>query len=263
MAVKHVTTKRMPVGFISHGSPMMAVDDAAAAPWTAWGRALPTPRAVLVVSAHWETSTPTLGTVDPRPLLYDFGGFPEVLSTLQYRAPGAPSLATRLAALSGVTMTRAPERPWDHGVWVPLLRLLPRADVPVLQLSLPRALEPKALLALGRALAPLRDEGVFLLGSGGLTHNLRRLDWRGEGPKVTPWAAAFDAWAAEVLTQHDEAALAAWETRAPKATLNHPTSEHLRPLLVAAGAAARDDAVTFPVTGFQLGSLSLRSVQWG
>jgi 4,5-DOPA dioxygenase extradiol len=254
---------RVPVAYVGHGSPMLALDAARGSAFTALGSAIGRPRAVLVVSAHFERAPATIGATRTVPLVYDFRGFPQALYQVRYPAPGAPRLARRvgevLAPLGGVT--RAEDRGHDHGAWVPLRWLYPDADVPVLSLSLPTH-APQALFRLGRALRPLRDEGVLILASGNLTHNLRRVDPRPDAP-VPAWAHDFDAWAVGVLVRHDVGALLGWERAAPAARTNHPTVEHFVPLLVAAGAAHDDEAVTFPITGFEAGSLSRRSVAWG
>lgn len=254
---------RMPVGFVAHGAPTLALDPTRGADFRRWGEQLPHPTAVLVVSAHWEGQPVAIGTTERRALLYDFQGFPDDLYRVEYPAPGAPELASRVEALLGRATRRVPTRALDHGVWVPLVHLLPAADVPVLQISMPSALGARELFALGQRLAPLRDEGVLVLGSGNITHNLRRLDWQGTG--ATPaWASDFDGWVADVLVRHDFDALVDYAHKAPALRDNHPTEEHLQPLLVTAGAASQGTQPTsFPVQGFEYGSLSRRSVQIG
>jgi 4,5-DOPA dioxygenase extradiol len=253
----------MPVGFMAHGAPTLALDAERGADFRRWGAALAKPSALLVVSAHWESAPVSIGTTETRALLYDFHGFQDPLYQVRYPAPGAPELAARVAALLGDGVRREPARALDHGVWVPLVHMFPDAGVPVLQLSMPSTLGSKQLFLLGQRLAPLRDEGVLLLGSGNLTHNLGRLDWGGNGG--TPaWAAEFDAWIAGVLVRHDFDALVDYREKAPALRQNHPTEEHLQPLLVVAGAAsAGTPPVSFPVRGFEFGSLSRRSVQLG
>jgi 4,5-DOPA dioxygenase extradiol len=196
------------------------------------------------------------------PLIYDFSGFPRPLYAVKYAAPGAPVLAQRVRALlkplGGVK--DAPNRGLDHGAWVPLVWMARDADVPVLQLSLP-AQDGPALVNLGRALAPLRDQGVVILASGNLTHNLRAIDMR-PGAKPPAWAADHDAWLADVLARRDLDALTDFRRRAPALQQNHPTLEHFTPILVAAGAAAPAwSAAKFPVTGWDAGSLSRRCVE--
>ena len=251
----------MPVLFIGHGSPMTIEQPRRLAEWQAWGAALPRPRAVLMISAHWETRPLMLGATDTQPLIYDFYGFPESYYQLSYPAPGAPELALRVGELlqeAGVAYGERPERGWDHGVWIPMLGLYPEADVPLLQISLPSQ-EPAALMQLGATLAPLREEGVLIITSGLLTHNLRQ--WTPDGV-VAPWARAFDEWLAERLLARDWSALCDWSS-APGARESVPTADHLVPLFVAMGASQPGEALSFPVTGFEFGSFSHRSVQFG
>lgn len=251
----------LPVAFVSHGAPTLALDAVGGRSLALWGRALPTPRALLVVSAHWQRSPLTLGTTVTRPLLYDFAGFPPELSRLRYEAPGAVDLAAEVAALLPVQLQ--PERPWDHGVWVPLMHLFPQAQIPLLQLSLPSQVGHRELVAIGRRLASLRDQGVLILGSGGMVHNLGQLDWSGTG--ATPaWALEFEAWVQARLAEFDLEALCDYRRQAPGAQWAHPSEEHFLPLLVAAGAAAEGHhQVRYPVEGFEYGSLSRLSVQFG
>jgi 4,5-DOPA dioxygenase extradiol len=254
----------MPALFVSHGAPSLALDPVAGADLARVGASLPRPRALLVVSAHWEETPIALGTVAPRALLHDYGGFAPELRDVRYDAPTAPALAARvrglLAGVPGGVVDR-PSRPWDHGVWVPLLHLVPRADVPLLQVSLPSHLTPSQLIDVGRRLAPLRDEGVLVVGSGGAVHNLRELAWDGGAP--TPrWALDFEAWLREHVARFDLDTLAAVHERAPALRRAHPTEEHLLPLFVTLGAAAdRPPTVRFPIEGFELGSLSRLTIE--
>lgn len=254
---------RLPTLFLSHGSPMHAVAPGAAGDaWRALGHALPKPRAVLMVSAHWETSVPML-TGNPQPAtIHDFGGFPAELFALRYPAPGAPALATDAVALlkaSGITAGVDGCRGFDHGAWVPLLHMYPEHDVPVVQLSLQPALGPAHHVALGRALAPLAADGVLIVGSGHTTHNLR--DWIGNPRRSEPlrYAQAFAQWLDERLRAHDTAALVQYRERAPDAARAHPTDEHFLPLHVAWGAAGTHTRVERIVTGFEAGALALDS----
>jgi len=254
-------TPVMPVLFLAHGAPPLLDDAGWIAELAAWGKQLPRPRAIAVVSAHWEQRPLAIGAVRPLPLIYDFYGFPERFYQLQYPAPGAPELARRireLAAAARIPCVDEPERGLDHGTYIPLLCMYPEADIPVLQISLPGE-SPAELLAVGRALAPLRREGVLLIGSGFLTHNLRAL-----GLRETPaWASEFDAWSADALARHDLDALADYRHKAPGVRESLPTHEHFVPVLVSAGAAA-ESAVRFPITGFWWGgAMTRRSVQFG
>jgi len=254
---------RMPVLFVGHGSPMNAIEDNA---WSrghaALARLVPRPRAILAVSAHWESDGTFTTLDDPPPTIHDFGGFPAALYAMRYPAPGDPALAARAAALTGGSA--ADGRGLDHGTWSVLHRMYPKAEIPVVQLSLDVRATASEHLALGRALAPLRDEGVLILASGNLTHDLRDAFSRlRSGDTATPdWAARFDADAARALAARDEAWLVgALDT--PDGRRAHPSAEHWLPVLYAAGASDANDAISFPITGFDLGSLSMRSVLFG
>jgi 4,5-DOPA dioxygenase extradiol len=266
MAIFHRTSMhvdQMPVAFIGHGNPLNVVEAANIAEWRAWGVQLPTPKAILAVSAHWEDAPVSIGTTDRHnDLVYDFGGFPDFMYRLDYAAPGAPDLADRVEDVLHVhTDVARTDRGLDHGVWVPLIHLFPKADVPVLQISMPIAMSDGELYALGGELSPLRSEGVLILGTGNLTHNLREA-FRADPDAPPPaYAVGFDAWAARALERRDHTALQAWTEAAPEALRSHPSAEHFRPLLVTAGAARGDEA-GFPVEGFEMGIISRRSVQF-
>jgi 4,5-DOPA dioxygenase extradiol len=214
-----------------------------------------------MLSAHWDSRPLTIGATETVPLVYDFYNFPARYYETQYPAPGAPALADRLRGLlrgAGLGYAEAPARGLDHGAYVPLVCMYPDADVPVLQVSLP-GLDPRPLFALGQALAPLRDEGVLIVGSGFLTHNMRAFS------KATPaWASEFDAWIEDVLRRSDTDALLDYKSKAPNVTTALPTHEHFAPVLVSAGAASdRIEPIQFPITGFMAGSFTRRSVQFG
>ena len=252
---------RMPAIFAAHGAPILLDDAVWMGELAAWAKAMPRPKAILMVSAHWEARPATLGATAPVPLVYDFGGFPEKYYRTVYPAPGAPALAARVRELlreRGIASADDPRRGLDHGAYVPLVAMYPAADVPVLQLSIP-ALVPGELFALGKALAPLRDEGILVFGSGFLTHNMRYA-FR---PGIPQWATEFDGWAADALTRFDVDALMDFEKRAPAARTALPTWEHYAPLLVAVGAAAgARPKVTFPISGWWMESaFTKRSVQ--
>jgi len=248
---------------VSHGAPTAALEPEKGAPWAAWGEALPRPEAVLAISAHWERSPLAFGTTRQRELIYDFYGFPDELYEVQYPAPGTAELAIEASRLLGeiTVVEHDEERGLDHGTWVPLLHMFPEADIPVLQLSLPASLSASAVYEAGKALAPLREQGVFILGSGGMVHNLRAVSW--EGGPVPGWSADFDAWIVERLAAGDAESIVAFE-RHPLARYAHPRTEHFLPMLAALGAAGEDiGAVSYPVEGFEFGSLSRRAVQFG
>jgi 4,5-DOPA dioxygenase extradiol len=252
-----------PVLFLAHGAPPLLDDELWMRQLAAWAQALPRPRSILMLSAHWEAAPATLSATRTVPLVYDFTGFDEKYYRMQYRSPGAPELAARIRVLLAEQRIACAdsERGLDHGAWVPLVPMYPRADVPVLQLSLP-TLEPKPLFDLGRALAPLREEGVLIVGSGFLTHNLRALD-RSARPVTPSWAVEFDAWTAEALRKRDVDTLLDYRARAPSVRQALPTHEHFVPLFVTLGASAEGETPSFVIEGWNLGSLSKRSLQFG
>jgi 4,5-DOPA dioxygenase extradiol len=251
---------RMPAIYLGHGAPPLA-DDAL---WTRqlaeWARELPTPTSVLMISAHWEAAPLAIGATTTVPLIYDFWGFPEHYYQVTYPAPGAPALAEdvrKLLRTAGTPVQDLPERGLDHGAYVPLKEMYPQADVPVLQMSLP-TLDPQQLFEVGRKLAPLRDEGVLVVGSGFFTHNLRALDFSG---RVAPAMADFDQWGAEALAHGDIDALLDFEHKAPAARLVHPRTEHFAPLFVTLGAASGDlTGARTVIDGFWYG-MAKRSIQ--
>lgn len=261
---------RMPVLFVGHGSPMNAIEDNA---WSRAQRALGAalaasvgrPRAVLAISAHWYTRGTWL-TGDQHPhTIHDFGGFPDALYRVEYPAPGDPALALQVARMLGRD-EHALRTDWglDHGTWSVLTHLLPEADVPVVQLSVDGTLSGSEHLALGSKLAPLRDQGVLILGSGNVTHNLpdafQRM--RSGDTSSAAWAVRFDDEVVRAIDRRDGASLArAHESELGR--LAHPTPDHWLPLVYAFGASSDDDAAAFPVEGFELGALSMRAVRWG
>ena len=255
----------MPAIYLSHGAPPL-VDDAL---WTGqladWAGNLPRPKAILVVSAHWESAPCTLGaTADGVPLTYDFWGFAPRYYETVYPSPGAPELAAKVAALmpDDEPVAQQPDRGLDHGAYVPLTVMYPHADVPVLQVSMP-TLDPERLLQLGRRLRPLRDEGVLIIGSGFTTHGLPFLSDMRPNAAAPGWSREFDAWAGEALGRGDVDELAAYADRAPGMPYAHPTAEHFAPMFVTLGAAR--DPGTAPdqlIDGYWMG-LAKRSFQVG
>jgi 4,5-DOPA dioxygenase extradiol len=237
-------------------------------PWAralrSWFGALPErPRAVLSISAHWWTQDLRITTGNPPGIMHDFGGFPEALYHLDYPSPGDPALASRVQSLlasAGLQVTADVERPLDHGTWSVLRHGLPEAEIPVLQLSLPRW-APARLDALGQALAPLRDEGVLMLGSGGLVHNLRRLQWQDENAAVESWAKEAETWLMERLLGGRREELFEHRHLNPLSEASAPSTEHLDPLFVTLGAAGGSAPDTL-FDGWQHGTLSLRSLAW-
>ncbi|MBC3435050.1 dioxygenase [Pseudomonas sp. BW16M2] len=243
----------LPSLFISHGSPMLALQPGASGPaLAALARALPRPKAIVVVSAHWESRELLVMSNPQPPTWHDFHGFPPALYAVQYPAPGEPALARRLSELLGARLDG--QRPFDHGAWVPLSLMYPEADIPVVQVSLPSQAGPDLQLKVGRALSALREEGILLVGSGSITHNLGELDWHAGPDAVEPWALAFRDWVVDRLSAGDETALVDYRRQAPFAVRNHPSDEHLLPLFFAMGAGGRFGIVH---QGFTLGALGM------
>jgi 4,5-DOPA dioxygenase extradiol len=253
---------RMPALYLSHGAPPLADDPLWPGQLAAWSAELPRPTAILMVSAHWEEAPLALGATSTVPLVYDFWGFPQHYYEVTYAAPGAPELAEsvrKLLRAPGTPVQDIPDRGLDHGAYVPLVEMFPGADIPVLQVSMP-TLDPKQLLEIGRRLAPLRDEGVLIVGSGFFTHNLRALSQDG---RVTSVMAEFDDWGHRALEAQDLDTLLDFERKAPAGRLAHPRTEHFAPLFVTLGAAHEELATQRSVIdGFWMG-LAKRSVQFG
>lgn len=232
----------LPTLFVSHGAPTLAIVDSPANRFLRdLGKTLPRPKAILIASAHWEShGGPAVSLAANPATIHDFGGFPDALFAIQYPAPGAPEMAARAASLlsrEGVAVAQSPTRGLDHGAWVPLHLMYPDADIPVAQISIVRGASPEEHERIGHALAPLRDDGVLIIGSGSLTHNLH--EFRGQPIDVTApdWVSSFGDWMKARLDANDLQALRDYRTRAPNAERNHPTEEHLLPLYVALGAA--------------------------
>lgn len=252
---------RLPSLFLSHGSPMLAIEDSAGGRFLdALGGQLPWPKAILVASAHFPAEQATLGAHAQPQTVHDFNGFPESLRRIRYPAPGSPDLAQdasqRLAA-AGIPARVRENRGFDHGVWVPLRRMYPSADIPVVPLSVIPSGTAAQHHAIGRALAPLRQEGVLVIGSGGFVHNLGDLGRaQGDAP-LAAWAREFSDWMHAMLAARDWDALLDWQQRAPHARRAHPTAEHLMPLFVALGAAGETPQVRTIHRSHEFGSLAL------
>jgi 4,5-DOPA dioxygenase extradiol len=237
---------------------MLALEPGASGPALARLAAeIPKPKAIVIVSAHWE-SNELLVSANPQPeTWHDFGGFPKALFEVQYPAPGDPRLAAEVCQLlkaDGLPARVDSNRPFDHGVWVPLSLMYPQADIPIVQVSLPTRGGPALQTRVGHALASLREHGVLLIGSGSITHNLRELDWHAGSESVEPWALAFRDWMIEKLAANDEAALHDYRAQAPNAVRSHPSDEHLLPLYFARAAGGQ-----FSVAhqGFTMGALGM------
>jgi 4,5-DOPA dioxygenase extradiol len=253
----------LPALYLGHGAPPLLDDAAWMGQLAGWAQGLPRPKSVLIVSAHWQTAPMAIGATTTVPLVYDFYGFPQRYYDLQYGAPGAPELAAAVKALMPATepVLDRPTRGLDHGAWVPLMAMYPDANIPVLQMSMPD-LDPVRLFEIGRRLAPLRDEGVLIVGSGFMTHGLPFIGeyWDGR-PGAPQWSIEFDRWVAEAMDGGDMDTLFAFREKAPGMPFAHPTVEHFAPLFVTLGAAAKpDDAPKTAIDGFFLG-LSKRSIE--
>jgi 4,5-DOPA dioxygenase extradiol len=263
-----LTKGRAPSIFIGHGSPMNAVQDNTFTRMLRdWGGELGRPRAILMVSAHWLTDGGTQVSLAEQPAtIHDFGGFPPELYAQRYPAPGAPGVARAAAQrLAPRAFGLVPDRGLDHGAWTVLKFLYPAADVPVFQLSIDINRPSAYHLAIGRAVAGLRDEGVMVIGSGNVVHNLRAT-MRGvpDSPNgLAPWAEAFDQRAKQALDAGDSAALLAYERLSPGAETAVPFPDHYYPMLYALGAAQQGERARHRFEGFQAGTLSMRCVQWG
>lgn len=255
------TSERMPALYIGHGAPPLLDDPLWSGQLSAWARDLPRPRAILIVSAHWE-SAPVSLTASGAPLVYDFGGFAPKYYAMQYATPDATALAARVAAMMphGEPVHQHTSRGLDHGAWVPLKIMYPDADIPVLQMSLPTD-DPYRLLKLGERLRPLRDEGVLIVGSGFLTHGLPFLkEWRIDA-QAPGWSVDFDLWAADAMARGDVDELAAYRSKAPGMPYAHPTVEHYTPLFITLGASVSPDTPGDQVIdGYWMG-LAKRSLQ--
>ena len=249
----------LPTVFISHGAPTLVFEDIPARKFIAGlGEALPRPQSILCVSAHWETEAPAVSGADSPETIHDFYGFPEALYRLRYPAPGSPALAKRVAELiEGIEIDAG--QGLDHGAWNPLLLAYPNADIPVAQLSIQVAQGPAWHLDLGRKLAPLREEGVLILASGGAVHNLRQFHIDNTTP--AEWAIAFDTWLAERIEAGDAPALVDYRRLRPEGKMAHPRDEHFLPLFVAMGAGGGKGRALH--RSFAHGSLSMAAFAWG
>ena len=252
---------RLPALFIGHGSPLNIVaDNSYTRDLEALAARLPRPAAILVVSAHWLTKGTAVGADERNVTIYDFFGFPDELYEKNYPAPGSPAVAARVRALTGGRVVPA-ERGLDHAAWAPLIRMYPAADVPVLELSLDVSASAAVHYALGRSLAPLRDEGVMIVGSGNIVHNLRIIDWDEDAP-VAAWAAEFDAWVAGCVAERRHDDLIGYLDHA-LGRMAAPTPDHYLPLLYTLAVQAEEDDVLIAHEGIQNGTVSMRCLQVG
>jgi 4,5-DOPA dioxygenase extradiol len=256
---------RMPAVFFGHGNPMNALQNNAwTQAWASVGSSMPRPRAILSVSAHWfRPGTAVTAQAEPK-TIHDFGGFPPELYEVQYAAPGAPALAARVARLLAPQQVAMDEH-WglDHGTWSVLVHAFPKADIPVVQLSIDETKAASWHFDSAKKLAPLRDEGVLVMGSGNLVHNLHAYSWGRHPVEPYDWALRFEALARRSLAAGDFAPLVAYESLGRDAMLSAPTPDHYLPLLYVLAQRQGTEPVSFPVEGFDGGSISMLSVQIG
>jgi 4,5-DOPA dioxygenase extradiol len=256
---------RLPALFLGHGNPMNALHvNAWTRAWAALGAQLPRPRAVLSISAHWYVSATAVTAMRSPRTIHDFGGFPRELYEVQYPAPGEPALARRVQQLLA-PLSVAADHSWglDHGTWAVLRHVFPQADVPVVQLAIDETQPAAFHHQLGERLAPLRDEGILIVGSGDIVHNLHAYAWGRHPQDPYDWALRFEARVRERLAARDHAALIDYPSLGSDALLAVPTPEHYLPLLYVLGASTRGDTLHFPVEGMDGGSVSMLAIQFG
>lgn len=257
---------RLPSLFLSHGAPTLPIDPSLpSAEFGVLGAQLPRPESVLMLSAHWGMAQPVASTSPAPETIHDFYGFPRQLYEIQYPAPGAPDVARRAAVLLNDNGILADTQPHglDHGAWVPMLLMFPHADVPVAQLSIQPHMDPAHHFRVGRALRSLRNDGVMVIGSGQITHNLRAADFSARPEDADPRVAEFTGWFEEKLAAHDIDALLDYRRQAPHAVLMHPTDEHLLPVFAALGAADDDYSLAIQSLGTYQRSLAMTNYVFG
>lgn len=253
-----MTLATLPALFISHGAPTLALDAGQVGPaLQRLASNLPKPRAIVVMSAHWESDTLEVSTGTRPETWHDFRGFAAPLYQIRYPAAGDPDLAEHILLMlrdAGLSAHGNVLRPRDHGVWAPLLHLYPAADIPVVQISIPVHFNAAQLSYVGRVLAVLRESQMLLIGSGSITHNLRELSWQTPNAPTPEWASRFRNWVVHHLSNDDFDSVLDWQARAPDAQKNHPTPEHLSPLFFAMGAGPRFSLVH---SSFSMGALGM------
>lgn len=259
----NTSTSRMPVLFVGHGSPMTAFEDNRyTRGWATLAAAIPKPRAILAISAHWYTRGTAVTAMENPRTVHDFSGFPDALYQYHYRAPGDPDLARQVAdLLKPVEVVQDQQWGLDHGAWTVLKHMYPEADVPVLQLSIDATREPQWHYDLGRKLQPLRDMAVLVMGAGNVVHNLGRIQWNGQA--AYPWAVTFDQQVRQGIETRNHAALIDYARFGEPAKLSVPTPEHYLPLLYVLGASTSDEPVQVWLDGITMGSISMMSVLAG
>ena len=247
----------LPGLFISHGSPMLALDPEQVGPALhRLGLNLPTPQAIVVMSAHWESDALEVNTGVRPETWHDFRGFPQALYEMRYPAPGNPELAEEILHLLAEAQLPAhanSTRPRDHGVWMPLLHMYPDANIPVIEISLPMTMNADQIYAIGQALRPLREKQILLIGSGSITHNLRELSWQDQNNRVPEWASSFRNYVVSKLNHSDYDTVLEWDAL-PYVEKNHPTLEHFAPLFFAMGTGHRFSIVH---SSFSMGALGM------
>lgn len=255
----------MPAIFFGHGNPMNALaDNGYTRAWQRIGETTPKPRAVVCISAHWYLPATLLTGMQQPKTIHDFGGFPRQLFEVEYPAPGSRAIATEVQQLLGLDDSALDDE-WglDHGTWSVLCHVYPQADIPVVQLSIDETLPAMAHYEIGRRLAPLRDQGILVMGSGNLVHNLHTYAWGRHVQQPYDWAIRFEAQARQWMVDGNDQPLIAYETLGRDAALAAPTPEHYLPLLYVLGTRQPDERVTFPVEGVDGGSVSMLTVQIG
>lgn len=258
-------SETMPTIFIGHGNPMNAISkNAYTDGWAAIGRSIPQPKALLAVSAHWYIPGCAV-TVNSAPrTIHDFGGFPKELYEVEYPAPGSPELARRVKDLLDPVSVEL-DQSWgiDHGTWSVLTHIFPNADIPVVQLSIDKRQPPNFHYELGKRLISLREEGILIIGSGNLVHNLHSYAWGEKGVQAYDWAARFELQVRELLLKGDDARIIAYEGLGSDAMLSVPTPDHYLPLLYVLGLRRENEPIEFPVQGVDGGSISMLTVRFG
>ena len=259
-------TTRLPAIFFGHGNPLNAIlRNSYTEAWAAIGASLPRPQAILCVSAHWYLpGTAVTAMAHPR-TIHDFGGFPRELYEVQYPAPGDPQLALRVRDLLEPVSVTLDDGGWglDHGTWSVLCHVFPKADIPIVQLSIDETQPPEFHYQLAKRLAPLRDEGVLVIGSGNIVHNLHTYAWGKREVEPFDWAVRFEKQARRFLIDGTDSQLVSYESLGRDALLSVPTPEHYLPLIYVLGLRQPDDEVSFPVEGFDGGSISMLAIQIG
>jgi 4,5-DOPA dioxygenase extradiol len=255
----------MPAIFFGHGNPLNALArNAYTEAWSAIGKSIPQPAAVLSISAHWYVPGTAVTAMTAPRTIHDFGGFPRELYQVEYPAPGSPGLAQRVRKLlAPVSVGMDESCGLDHGTWSVLCHVFPQADIPVMQLSIDETKPPEFHYELGRRLSPLRDEGVLIIGSGNLIHNLHTYAWGRHEAEPFDWAVRFEEQARAFLREGNDAPLVQYESLGRDAILAAPTPDHYLPLLYVLGLRRKDEAVSFPVEGFDGGSISMLTVRLG